>query len=313
MNLNKLKEKLYDSQYPLDDLLLEFREIAKKRENKTFLNWINNELNGYDKNNTPEYRILKNTVLFFTATDGYRQVLKSKASIQSLKVKKDNEKEFVDDVSNVKVNNGLADIQCFSFKKEEFFIIPEQGFSYLIDQHLSGGLVQSFHIVVQPSQYKTILNSVRMLLQDFIEELNKINEWEENDLSSVLMEQTFSVVINNTTNNYTNNIEKGNNNIINTGDNNVITSSYNDNIIKECLDIINAIQTPDKNVENLKLQIIQELKKCEKEKINSKPKILERITLKIIKISAAAADMATAMPLFSTLLLPLITYLEEQK
>lgn len=304
MNLKKLKEKTYDSSYPLDDLLLEFRYIAKKTKNEVFLTWINNELNGYNKKDTPKYRILKNSILFFMATDGYR-VLTSKASIQRLKAEKDNEKEFIEDVSNIKVNNSLAEIQEFSKKDKEFTAIPEQGFSYLIDQLLTGGSVQSFHMVIQPGQYKYILNSIRMLLQDFIEELDKITDWEDNDLSSILMDKTFSVVIYKTINNYTNNIEKSNNSVINTGNGSTVTASYNDNIIKECFDIVNSIKTNNKDIEDLKLELIRALKECEQEKLNSKPTILGKLCTIIITSAAVTADVATSMPLFT----PLLTYL----
>lgn len=300
MNLEKLKEKIYNSSYPLDDLLLEVRWIAKKRENKTFLNWIDNELNGYHDNATPEYRIFRNTVLFYTATNGYGSVLKSKISTQILKAKKDNEKEFINHVSNIKINNSLAEIQECALKTKEFGIIPEQGFSYLIDEFLSGCVVQSFHIPTQAGQYKNILNSIRMLLQDFIEKLDKINDWEENNSSSILMDRTFSVVVNNTVNNYSNNIEKGNNNVINTGNNNTITSTYNENFIKDCIDIVNRINTNSDDIENLKLEIIEELTKSKK--IEDKSSIIKKIKDMILAAAAFGGDVATGMPLFTTLL-----------
>lgn len=305
MNLDKLKEKTYDSTYPLDDLLIEFREVAKKRENKTFLNWINNELKGYEKNNTPEYRIIVNHALAFMATDGYFKVLKAKASIQALKVVKDIEKEFIEDVTNIKICHSLAEIQEQSLKTKEIYLIPEQAFSYLIDNHLSGGSVQSFHIIVQPGQYKNILNNIRMLLQDFIEDLEKIDNWEKNDLTSILMDKTFTgnITIHQTTNNVTNTMGNGNGNIINSGNDNKLSITYNNNdVINECFNIVNRIQENNKDIENLKLDIITALKDCEKERINSKSKILEKISSVIVTSAAVAADAATAMPLFTTLL-----------
>lgn len=301
MNLEKLKEKIYNSSYPLDDLLLEVRWIAKKRENKAFLNWIDNELNGYDNNDAiPEYRILINTVLSYTATNGYGSVLKSNISTQILKAKKNNEKEFINHVSNLKINNGLADIQACALKVKEFGIIPEQGFSYLIDEFLSGCFVQSFYIPMQASRYKTILNSIRILLQNFIEELDEISDWEGNDLSSRLMDKTFNIVVNKTINNYSNNIGEGNNNVINTGNNNTITSTYNENFIKDCIDIVNSINAYSEDIEKLKLEIIEELNKSKK--VEDKSSIIKKIKDMILAAAAFGGDVATGMPLFTTLL-----------
>lgn len=49
MNLEDLKKLTYDLKTPIDELLINYRPIAKKIKNNTLINWINKELNGYEK------------------------------------------------------------------------------------------------------------------------------------------------------------------------------------------------------------------------------------------------------------------------
>lgn len=304
MKLNKIKDKLYDPNYPMDNLLIEFREIARKTKNEFFLNWINNELKGYEKENTPSYRICENDGLNITATNGMRTI-NGTVSIESLSFEKENEKEFIEDSSNVKVYHSIAEIQEHCNLMKKLIIKVDQSFYYLLNQQISGAELQNMNISIKPSKLKNILNSIRLMLQDFIEELEKINNWENNELTSVLIDETFtgSITIHQTTN-ITNTTGNGDGHIINNG--NDIQSSIilnkNIDILKECINIVNGINANNQNIESLKLDIIKTLKECEKERINSKPKILEKISTVIITSAAVAADAATAMPLFTTLL-----------
>jgi hypothetical protein len=306
MKLNKLKNKLYDSNYQLDVLLVEFRSIATKTKNNFFLKWIENELKGYTKENTPSYRICKNNGLKVAATNGLTRI-NGTIAIDSLKVETNNEKEFIEDISNVKVYHSLVEIQDHVHTMTNLTITPEQSFCYILNQQISSAAIHNMNILIKPAQLKNILSNIRLMLQDFIEDLEKINNWENSELTDILIDETFtgSLTINQTTN-ITNTTGNGNGHIINNGNGNdnklsIILNDNND-ILKECITLVNGINENNQDIERLKLDIITTLKECEKEKINSKPKILEKISAVIVTSTAVAADAATAMPLFTTLL-----------
>lgn len=316
MNLENLKKITYDFNCPLDELLINYRTIAKKTKNNLLLDWINKELNGYKKNEIPAYRFVKNDTLKYIIEQGESRktvggTIVKPSEFNTVIFKDRNEKiELLKDYSNIGLHCGIAELQFKADKKnlhkKDLILYIDYDVEYK-DAQTELGYEQIYTTIAAEIDFgklTTVVNNIRIILQDFIDELEKIENWENNPLTSMLIDKNFTFNIN-ITNNITNRIESGDGNIINNGNDNVATISNNE-VIRQCLDIVEAIKTNNEALENLKLSILVALNEYQKEKINSKSKILQRISAMIVTSTAVLADAATAMPLFT----PLFNYLK---
>lgn len=334
MNLEDLKKLTYDLKTPIDELLINYRPIAKKIKNNTLINWINKELNGYEKNEIPPYRFIKNDILNYTIKGNKKAFDKNgKVSLQSLiELNKRHEylngrieeSVFFKDISYVAISVGVTEIQHSTdrrfYERKNLTINIDDDKNFIIDPEeiaLTKNIPESenyfethtrlLQVIVDNGKLYTVANNIRIILQDFIDQLEQIEDWNNNQLTSILIDKTFTFNININVNNttITNRIDSGDGNIINNGNNNISNISNND-VIRRCLDIVEDIKTSDKEIENLKLSITNTLNEFTKNNINSKTQILEKISAIIVTSTAVLADAATSMPLLA----PLLNYLK---
>lgn len=321
MDLTDLKKITYDFKCPLDEVLIAYRTVAKKSKSSLLLNWITKELNGYEKNEIPPYRFVKNEKLRCIIENGTKcnvtvgTILKSskpnKLAITDM-YGKNKILEVSRDYSYIGLDCGIAELD---FKADKTIAGSDLTLHIdydveFIDSESEKGYDQigrTILAIIDAGKISTVINNIRIILQDFIDELEKIENWEENPLTSILIDKTFTfnININNITNNITNRIESGDGNIINNGNDNNATILKNE-VIGQCLDIVESIKTNTEVLENLKLSILVALNECQKENINSKSKILQKISAMIVTSTAVFADAATAIPLFT----PLFNYLK---
>lgn len=322
MDLTDLKKITYDFKCPLDEVLIAYRTVAKKSKSSLLLNWITKELNGYEKNEIPPYRFVKNQTLKYivekeNSSKTVRGIISKKSELSKVILNDKHGKteviELSRDHSNLGLDCGIAELQFKAdkknFHKSDLILYIDHEVEYKSNNSELGyeQINTTIAAEIDFGKLTTVVNNIRIILQDFIDELEKIENWEDNPLTSILIDKTFTfnININNITNNITNRIDSGDGNIINNGNDNVATISNNE-VIHQCLDIVEAIKTNNEALENLKLSILVALSECQKEKINSKSKILQRISAMIVTSTAVLADAATAMPLFT----PLFNYLK---
>jgi hypothetical protein len=302
MKIKDIKSKLYDPESKIEDLLIIFRGVAIQSKNKDFILWIDNEINGYNEQKLPEYRMYQNS-LFICKLRGFNFTKNDILATQLIKTKTDNEKDFIKTCQNVRLNHSMDEIVNYSkSNKNEVQLYSEQAFSYLIQKSYQGAVVESFYIPVNIAIFKKIITNVRMKLQDFIAKLEEDNETVIDDIFELNHKQISKTYIG--CHIYENdgnvNIE---NQINNNGDDNKSKIVKNEgDIIKKCIEIVKDITENNDNDTLLKSEILKTLENCKNENITDKSGILKKIGQTLTVITATAADIATSLPLLTTLL-----------
>lgn len=78
--MKELLKQLYSGEGRLSLLLLQAKEFADQYKDENFLDFINNELNGYNSGDLPDYRLIKSEIIG-TVKDAYGQIMKQDAPI----------------------------------------------------------------------------------------------------------------------------------------------------------------------------------------------------------------------------------------
>lgn len=117
------ENKINDKNYSITDLLRHCLIIARKLKQKEFIEWINNELNGYGSNKVPAYRKVPLSIKFYNPYYGWCPYVIT-------------QKEVYEGLSHIPLRAPISEIESISINKENDivrFSVPAQIKSTLIN------------------------------------------------------------------------------------------------------------------------------------------------------------------------------------
>lgn len=195
---------------PISNILLKTKIYASKRKDKELLEWVNNEINGYD-NNLPSYRLIDAGVKV-DVHKGFQEVQGFTYPIEIIKEEKIRKRLY-----HMPIFSPITQIENITKTKENGDMINLEipvNIWYHHMKHCICGDIQRAYQFSSVSALCNIITSVKSLLIDFF---TKIEENKDIEFSTI-MKQKENVTINN------------NAAVINTGEGTVNVSTIN-NII----------------------------------------------------------------------------------
>lgn len=293
MKIRDFKNKLNDENQSVNTLLLLSRNFFELSKDKSYVKWIEDELNGYElKSEVPKYRMFKNDTIIcklFGMISGSAPV-----PVSNLKGESDLENEFIDMISNIKIIDSIGKIE--SYIEEPRIFQPTQGFRYIFNREFHGANVTSFHFTIDKGIFKNILTNIRIKLQEFVNQLDTTNEIDTKEENKKPRK-----IVNKTKNNYS----FKDNDAVSIGE--IVSISGGDyinseNIIRKSIDIVKNIKPTDENELKLITTILEKLEEHKDNKNIEKKDLLNSLNTVIMPF---LANTSTALPLLT----PLFTFL----
>lgn len=237
--ISDIIEELMDSKTSLSSPLLKTKVLATKIENKTLLDWVNNEINGYsDLSHIPEYRIL-NCNVFINYILGFHQYTNQSLMISSFP------ETLRKSLEGIVLNNSIAALEnlASSPNTSDIESIPSGDELQRVQKHLKSNGNPNISILqlrksTSVNAITQVVFTVRSKLLDLMLEIdNKFGNITDFDSIKNNNDKITTIMTNTVINN------NGDGNILNTGD-------------KAKIDAKITIKKGDK--ENLKRKLIEE-------------------------------------------------------
>jgi hypothetical protein len=237
--ISDIIEELMDSKTSLSSPLLKTKVLATKIENKLLLDWVNNEINGYDhKSQIPDYRVI-NCNVFINYILGFHQYTNQSLMISSFP------EALRKSLDVIVLNNSIAALENLSNSPNTSDIesIPSGDDLQRVQKHLRSNGNPNINILqlkksTSVNAITQVIFTVRSKLLDLMLEIdNKFGNITDFD-SIKSNNDKITTIMNNTVIN-----NNGDGNILNTGD-------------KAKIDAKITIKKGDK--ENLKKKLLKE-------------------------------------------------------
>lgn len=282
ININDLEKKICDNK-EIIEVMRTLRYIAIKTNNQNFINFIDKELNGYDKNDSvPSYRILSNNTIncYIGNNFGHSQYGVSTGQIPE-KYRENLEKVIIKDPINSIIKK---------MEKDSVEISVDPNYKILINKIMNleaqGVEVKEATLKFYSGSFSKIIESIIMKMQEFLHELSKIvpEHFTASDINKnfVTIQNVFNQVFNsymieNNGSNYgiightvTGAINgNGNNNMQSNNNSGTVNQSYdsssndiheNDlNTIIKALQVLQSITTKNQEELEIKKQTIKKM------------------------------------------------------
>lgn len=219
--INNLIDELTDKSEFLTDILIKTKVLAYKLKNSELKTWIDNELNGYQTENVPDYRIV-GCQLVGTISNGFQRANNYPIPLVGF------DEDLKEKILTFKLSQSISTLDHFinQEKGEKMQInVPSEIYGYLSKDFGSGFVVEYAKREIDKTQVIQLLTAVRTKLLDFLLQLNDEFGDDENEKklaeeqtkkkvssmfhSSVFGNNTTIIVGDNNTQNVTN-ITKGN-------------------------------------------------------------------------------------------------------
>lgn len=192
---------LTDSNIPLQDTLLKLKIFAQKINNAELLNLVNSELEGYDKNPVPNYRIIRNPIIGSVANRA-SQYKNINLPVMHL------DKDLRELIGTCEMNQSVAILEEFlNINDNDFSLhktIPPEFFTLLSQGFQSSHQVYSAKMPISKGDIRGILTRVRSALLDIMMQVEKSIS---SDCSIQLFKDTDNKTINEINNIVNNNIQ----------------------------------------------------------------------------------------------------------
>jgi len=288
----------------LRDILLKVQILAFKIQNKKLQQWVNNELNGYKYQESPDYRIIPVSVfgnLMKPAGFTYAIRKNTVLPIEYL------EPEIRKDLMIAYVNNPVSELEKMIEGKGGYTVnIPHAIYSEITELLANDWYVDSAWKKINLNSIEAVLTSIKSNLLNFLLELNK--EIGEKDNYSIMknkkkVDNLFDKTIGNISGETVNitigdksmqNINQGNNAKINIAKGKKIFQKLKVENKNELIEFINSLQ---KNLDNLGLNIedkedvTNEIQRIQSQLKRKEPK-LEIISTALTTIHAILISIA---------------------
>ncbi len=172
--LQLLKNKATNSNNKLSDLLREAKILAREIKDQKFLQWIDKELNGYDKNEqVPEYRIVKGEPMGWNPYRGWIPF-----------IHKDPETQEV--LSKRGVGQPIDELESLAgYKKRSDNLQMSYPVEIQTKLSKSVGLTTKFTLFISSVAIYGILNAVRNKLIDWLIKLDSNKKISTNSISKM--------------------------------------------------------------------------------------------------------------------------------
>jgi len=148
--LDTLLKDLQDKDIPVSNLLRKAKVIAHRSKQEDFLQWINDELNGYDNKKVPDYRMVRGQVKAWNPYRGWIPVLFQ-------------DREIEDTISYRGVSHSVSEIESLLSKNSATYEMPypDAIAAQMIKDHPTKAMLE-----IGNASLVGILNSVRNRLLD---------------------------------------------------------------------------------------------------------------------------------------------------
>ncbi len=224
--LTEITNLLADEKESLTNGLYKLKLLGARIKNEELLNWVNKELNGYDKDEElPEYRktggLLKGSL-----SNGYYNM--ENQTIPTFNFPP----ELRDFVTKIEINQNISIVEDFAYKKDDSvtLALPAEISAFVMKyikeyNHTAMGYsLYNAHILVSTKAYKDVIMKVRNHALDLTLTLENEMGYEVEIEEIIRKKEDINQIIHNymTQNNITN---IGDGNLVNTGDNNTISQN----------------------------------------------------------------------------------------
>lgn len=213
--IDELIDELTNKSVFITDILIKTKVLAHKLKNSELKTWIDSELDGYETENLPEYRILC-CQLVGTISDGFQRA--SNYLIPLIEF----DEELKEKISTFKLYQSISTLDHFTNheKSEKMRMdIPTEYCGHLSKGLENGFVVESAKRQIDKTQVVQLLTAVRTKLLDFLLQLN--DEFGDNENEKILTEEQ----IKKKASSLFHHTFFGNNTTIIVGDNNIQTVS----------------------------------------------------------------------------------------
>ncbi|WP_289765862.1 hypothetical protein [Bacteroides acidifaciens] len=240
---------------PVANVLLKAKIFATKKGDQELLNWLNQEINGYEEN-LPSYRKLTSGVKI-DIHRGFQMVSNFPYPIEMIK-----DKAIQERLRIFPIHNPISEVEelCKSDSDSLHMDIPVNIWFYHMGHCISGNIQRAYqHTNI--SGIKNIIVSVKTLIIDY---MLKYGENDNIDFETIIKSNKQEIVMNKTTYNAAIvNTGTGSINATNTinvvGNNNTITPSKKKELIQIINEIKNLIPSDDADFKEIIFEIDSEL------------------------------------------------------
>lgn len=167
--IDELINELTNKNNHLTDILIKTKVLAFKLKNKELIEWIDSELNGYPKNEVPDYRIISCQIIG-TISNGYQRMSNYPIPLLGL------DKKHVDILKTFKLVQSISTLDEFVHNEKGGKMaenIPAELYGYLSKDFDNGFVVEYARREIDKVQIIQILTAVRTKLLDFLLKLNE--------------------------------------------------------------------------------------------------------------------------------------------
>lgn len=182
--IDELIEELTDKSNHLTDILIKTKVLAYKLKNKELINWIDNELNGYNNGELPEYRRLTCQIIG-SLSNGFQRAKNYPIPLIGF------DDDLRQGMQTVTLTQSVSTLDDFVHREEGgkmIMNIPPEMYGYLSKDLDNGFVIEYARREIDKSQVLQTLTSVRTKLLDFLLKLND-ELGEQDDVKPLLKEK----------------------------------------------------------------------------------------------------------------------------
>lgn len=167
--IQEIINELIDKSSSLTDILIKTKVLAFQLKNPELKEWIDNELNGYQKNNIPEYRIV-GCQLVGTISNGYQRASNYPIPLIGL------DENLKKSILSFKLAQSISTLDDFVNNEKGGKLhnnIPAETYGFLSKDFGGGFVVEYATREIDRTQIIQVLTTVRTKLLDFILNINE--------------------------------------------------------------------------------------------------------------------------------------------
>lgn len=186
--IKELIDELSQSKTPLTDILIRSKVLAHRLKNEKIKDWINDELNGYQSEELPNYRILPCRVMG-SVNNGIINRKNIPLPLYHL------EKGIKDVLEKIHLYQSISTLEEISKNHDSEVIsrvIPIELYNHISSVFSDGFVVEYAQCEVSRIQIIQVLTSIRSKLLDFLMDIDDIVE-DENSINPTEIEQAKSM------------------------------------------------------------------------------------------------------------------------
>jgi AbiTii len=193
--IRQIQDDILAPQTRLESILLKAKVLAYYLRNDDFKKWVKNELDGYERNELPDYRI-KNAIVIGTFSNG--AYIHEGRTIAMANV----EPDLRQSTSKLYISHGATSLEKMAKQKQ--LCMPLEGewihwYNIFNAESLRKGNYQLIdaHRPITGAAISQIIGTIRSRLQDFILEISNNWDIDRDPIPVDRVEQIFKLTINN--------------------------------------------------------------------------------------------------------------------